>query len=131
MAHETSLANVVELNLACCHLESIQALSQLKNLRLLNLAFNDLVQVDDLSFFYALESIDLSFNKLVTFDGMKGLTKLVTLIATNNALSKSLDEILTLKRYCPNLQHLDLRGNPWDKVRTRSSRLERVMLSSL
>ena len=48
---------------------------------------------------------------------MKGLTKLVHLIATNNFLKKSLDEILILKRYCPNILHLDLRGNPFDKVR--------------
>jgi Leucine-rich repeat (LRR) protein len=89
----------------------------LKNLRSLNLAFNDLVKLDELAFFYALESIDLSYNKLTTLDGIKGLTKLIFFIATNNFLKKSLDDILTLKKYCPNLLHLDLRGNPFDKVR--------------
>jgi hypothetical protein len=48
---------------------------------------------------------------------MKGLTKLIFFIATNNFLKKSLEEILTLKRYCTSLLHLDLRGNPLDKVR--------------
>jgi Leucine-rich repeat (LRR) protein len=90
---------------------------ELKNLRSLNLAFNDLVKLDELAFFYALESIDLSYNKLITLDGIKGLTKLIFFIATNNFLKKSLDDILTLKKYCPNLLHLDLRGNPFDKVR--------------
>ncbi|CAF1567889.1 unnamed protein product, partial [Adineta steineri] len=36
-------------------------------------------------------------------------------IATNNFLKKSLEEILILKRYCPNILNLDLRGNPFDK----------------
>jgi len=48
---------------------------------------------------------------------MKGLTKLIFFIATNNFLKKSLNDILTLKRYCTNLLHLDLRANPFDKVR--------------
>jgi Leucine-rich repeat (LRR) protein len=116
---ETSLASIIELNLTCCNLQSIKILSELKNLRSLNLAFNDLVKLDDLCFFYSLESIDLSYNKLITLDGMKGLTKLIFFIATNNFLKKSLDDILTLRRYCPNILHLDLRGNPFDKVRRK------------
>jgi len=117
MTHETNLANIVELNLACCNLQSIKVLSNLKNLRSINLAFNDLIKLDELCYFYSLESIDLSYNKLSTLDGIKGLAKLGNLIATNNFLKKSLDEILTLKRYCPNILHLDLRGNPFDRVR--------------
>ncbi len=103
---------------------------ELKNLRSLNLAFNDLVKLDELAFFYALESIDLSYNKLTTLDGIKGLTKLIFFIATNNFLKKSLDDILTLKKYCPNLLHLDLRGNPFDKVR-RINRLNQRRLKFL
>ncbi|CAF0783988.1 unnamed protein product [Adineta ricciae] len=118
ITHEKNLANIVELNLACCNLHSIKFLSNLKNLRSINLAFNELVKLDELCYFYSLESIDLSYNKLVTFDGMKGLTKLIYLIATNNFLKKSLDEVLTVKRYCPNVKHLDLRGNPFDKPET-------------
>ena len=117
ITHEKNLTNIVELNLACCNLHSIKFLSNLKNLRSMNLAFNELVKLDELCYFYSLESIDLSYNKLVTFDGMKGLTKLIYLIATNNFLKKSLDEVLTVKRYCPNIKHLDLRANPFDKVR--------------
>jgi Leucine-rich repeat (LRR) protein len=117
LTSETNLSTIVELNLACCNLHSIKLLSELKNLRSLNLAFNDLVKLDELCFFYALESIDLSYNKLTTLDGLKGLTKLIFFIATNNFLKKSLDDILTLKKYCTNLLHLDLRGNPFDKVR--------------
>ena len=44
-----------------------------------------------------LRRIDLSYNKITTFDGMKGLTKLIFLVATNNFLKKSLDEILILR----------------------------------
>jgi Leucine-rich repeat (LRR) protein len=119
ITQEKTLTNIVELNLACCNLHSIKALSNLKNLRSINLAFNELVKLDELCYFYALESIDVSYNKLVTLNGMKGLTKLVYLIATNNFLRKSLDEALTLKRYSPNIKHLDLRGNPFDKVRMK------------
>lgn len=119
LSSEPSLSNIVELNLACCNLQSIKMLSELKNLRSLNLAFNDLVKLDELCYFYALESIDLSYNKLTSLEGMKGLMKLVFFIATNNFLRKSLDDLLTIKRYCPNILHLDLRGNPFDRVRTR------------
>ncbi|CAF4500446.1 unnamed protein product, partial [Rotaria sp. Silwood2] len=115
IVNETNLSNIIELNLACCNLQSIKILSELKNLRTLNLTFNDLVKLDELCYFYALESIDLSYNKLTTLDGIKGLTKLISFIAANNFLKKSLDDILTLKRYCTNLLHLDLRGNPLDK----------------
>ena len=99
-------------------------LAELKNLRSLNLAFNDLIKVDELSFFYALETVDLSYNKINTLDGIKGLTKLTFLVATNNFLRKSLDDVLTIRRYCLNISHLDLRGNPWDKVRTSTARLQ-------
>ncbi|UJR26994.1 hypothetical protein I4U23_008301 [Adineta vaga] len=119
---EKNLSNIVELNLACCNLHSIKFLSNLKNLRSINLAFNELVKLDELCYFYALESIDLSYNKLSTLDGMKGLTKLVYLIATNNFLRKSLDEVLILKRYCSSIKHLDLRGNPFDKMETYRAR---------
>ncbi|CAF3420460.1 unnamed protein product [Rotaria sp. Silwood1] len=122
IVNETNLSNIIELNLACCNLQSIKILSELKNLRSLNLAFNDLVKLDELCFFYALETIDLSYNKLTTLDGMKGLTKLITFIATHNFLKKSLDDILTLKRYCTNLFHLDLRENPFDKLETFRAR---------
>jgi Leucine-rich repeat (LRR) protein len=114
---ETNLGNIVELNLSCCNLQSIKILSQMKQLRTLNLTFNELMKLDDLCFFYALESIDLSYNKISTFDGVKGLIKLHTLVATNNILKKSLDEILHIKRHCSNLLHLNLRDNPFDKVR--------------
>ena len=117
LSNEINLVNIIELNLTCCHLQSIKILSELKSLRSLNLTFNDLVRLDDLCYFYSLESIDLSYNKLTTLAGMKGLTKLKSFIATNNFLKNSLDDILTLKRYCPNLSHLDLRGNSFDKVR--------------
>lgn len=116
---EINLSNIVELNLACCNLQSIKLLSELKNLRSLNLAFNDLVKLDELCYFYSLESVDLSYNKLTSLDGMKGLMKLIFFIATNNFLRKSLDDLLTLKRYCSNILHLDLRGNPYEKVRRR------------
>ncbi|CAF3540202.1 unnamed protein product [Adineta steineri] len=122
ITHEKTLSNIIELNLACCNLQSIKILSNLKNLRSLNLAFNDLVKLDDLCYFYSLESIDLSYNKLITLDGIKGLTKLTYFIATNNFLKKSLEEILILKRYCPNILNLDLRGNPFDKLESYRAR---------
>ena len=108
--------NIIDLNLACCNLKSIKMISQLKNLRTLNLSFNELTQLDELCFLYLLESIDLSYNKIQTFEGIKGLPKLTVLVATHNELTKSLNEILILKRYCPALLHLDLRENPLDKV---------------
>lgn len=119
MTQETTLANIVELNLTCCNLLSVKFLSELKNLRTLDLTFNELTKLDDLCYFYSLEFIDVSYNKITTLDGMKGLAKLLSFIATHNFLKKSLDEILTLKRYCTSLCHLDLRHNPLDKVRIR------------
>ncbi|CAF3373605.1 unnamed protein product [Rotaria socialis] len=118
LVNETNLANIVELNLTCCNLHSIKLLSELKSLRTLDLSFNELVKLDELCYFYSLEFIDLSYNKITTLDGIKGLAKLLSFIATHNVLKKSLDEILTLKRYCPSLCHLDLRRNPLDKAET-------------
>lgn len=105
-------------------------LSQLKNLRTLNLEFNEIVKLDELCYFYSLEAINLSYNKLTTLDGMKGLNKLMQFTVTYNFLKKSFDEILTLKRYCPNLLHLDLRGNPLDKVRINSSIVNKINQNS-
>ncbi|CAF5203769.1 unnamed protein product, partial [Rotaria magnacalcarata] len=115
LVNETNLANIIELNLTGCNLHSIKLLSELKSLRTLDLTFNELVKLDELCYFYSLEFIDLSYNKITTLDGIKGLAKLLSFIATHNLLKKSLDEILTLKRYCPSLCHLDLRRNPLDK----------------
>jgi len=120
LTHETNLLNIVELNLSCCNLQSMKILSELKNLRSLNFSFNELIKLDDLCYFYSLESIDLSYNRLVSLDGMKGLTKLNFLFATNNFLKKSLDDLLTLKKYCTSLVHLDLRGNSFEKVIKKS-----------
>lgn len=121
---ESNMNNIIDLNVSCCNLKSIKMISQLKNLRTLNLSFNDLIQLDDLSYLYHLESIDLSYNKIHTFEGIKGLPKLTVLIATNNELTNSLNEILTLKRYCPALLHVDLRENPLDKVKMKKTNID-------
>ncbi|CAF0756740.1 unnamed protein product [Didymodactylos carnosus] len=116
LTNQSNIINITELNLHGCHLTSIKQLHNLKNLRTLNISFNELSKIDELNYFYALESIDVSYNKVTTFDGIKGLTQMTTLIASYNHLTKSVEEIQILKRYFPSVQHLDLRGNPFEKT---------------
>ncbi|CAF1195882.1 unnamed protein product [Didymodactylos carnosus] len=127
LTNQSNIINITELNLHGCHLTSIKQLHNLKNLRTLNISFNELSKIDELNYFYALESIDVSYNKVTTFDGIKGLTQMTTLIASYNHLTKSVEEIQILKRYFPSVQHLDLRGNPFEKTDHLRSRTLAVL----
>ncbi|XP_053561219.1 leucine-rich repeat-containing protein 9 [Bombina bombina] len=114
-ANTNVYSRITVLNLHGNGLSKLREISRLNGLQKLVISFNDFSSLEDVSFLNNLEYLDASFNSVTSLDGFKGLGKLKHLDLSWNQLSKTREEINTLRKSTTQLLSLDIRHNPWHK----------------
>ncbi|KAM8921171.1 leucine-rich repeat-containing protein 9 [Pelodytes ibericus] len=108
-------SQITILNLHGNSLNKLKEISKLNGLRKLIISFNEFSSLEDVSYLPNLEYLDTSHNRTVTLEGFRGLGKLKYLDLSWNQLTKTREEINTLRKQTTNLQSLHIQYNPWQK----------------
>lgn len=73
MAGISHLVNLVDLNISCNRIATIEGLHNMRNLRVLNLSNNRITVINGLAGLYSLEKLDLSTNRISTLSNLAQL----------------------------------------------------------
>jgi len=103
---------ILGINLIFNNIDSIEILSDLKNLKNLNLAFNQISDIKNLDHLKSLISLDLSSNQITEIKNLNELTNLTDLDLSSNQILE-IKNLNTLK----NLTNLDLSRNKIDSIK--------------
>lgn len=110
-----SFSAITDLNLHESGLQRLKPIQECTSLRRLVISFNEVARLDEVSGL-PLETLDVSFNRLQTLDGMRNLVKLKVLDLSWNRLHNSREDVSLLRKYAPNITHLQVHHNPWQKA---------------